>query len=377
VLGTALVVCLVTVLVLVVAFPAWFRDLTRQVPSQLAAGQQHTCVLNPQGEVRCWGANDQGQLGDATTVTRSGAVQVRGLAGVTSLAAGGGDHTCALTRDRTVVCWGRNDHGQLGNGTTASSSIPVPVTGLSGAVGLAVGRSHSCAVLADGEVRCWGGNGLGQLGDGSMTDSTTPVEVVGFPITMTAVTSSADSTCAITERGRVRCWGDNSDGQLATGTTSSSLVAVPATGLDARVTRVAMGDVHGCAVGLTGGVLCWGSGNEGRLGDGSTSGSRATAVPVPSLASGVAGIAAGYGGTCAVRGSAALCWGAVSGVSGTAGGTPVEVLPSGVRSVAVGGFHACALLESGGVRCWGANQAGQLGDGTTTASPRPVQVAGL
>lgn len=356
VLGSVLALVPATVLIV----PALFRGLTLQPASRLAVGQRHSCVVTATGDVRCWGSNDHGQLGDATTLTRSAPVLVTGLSEVTSVASGAGDHTCALTRGRTVLCWGRNDRGQLGNGTTASSSVPVPVTGLRDVTGIAVGRLHSCAVLADGGVRCWGANDLGELGDGSTTGSTTPVAVVGLPIAMTAVSAYAGSTCAVTERGRIRCWGDNSDGQLGTGTTDPALVASPATSVASRVTRIAAGDTHACAVALGGGVICWGAGSGGT-----------TSVPVPGLGSGVALVASGYARSCAVRSGAVLCWDASRSSS------PTELWSSGAVAVAVGAFHGCALLDSGGVRCWGANQDGQLGDGTTRDSATPVTVAGL
>lgn len=368
---------LALVLTLVLAVPAWLQAATHQEATRLTAGRSHNCVLGPSGGVSCWGANDHGQLGDATTVARSKPVMVAGLAGTTSVVAGG-DHTCAVTNLRTVVCWGRNDHGQLGDGTTTSSSVPVQVTGLASVAGLALGRSHSCALLADGSARCWGGNGVGQLGDGSTTDSATPVDVMDLPIAMAAVASQADFTCAVTVRGRLRCWGDNSDGQLGTRGTAPTLLAVPAVGVDPRVSRVAAGDTHACAVDLRGAVLCWGANGAGQLGNGSTASSLA-AVGVPGLESRVASLSAADGRTCAVREGAVLCWGRALGDPGD-GATnplPVELVPSGALAVALGATHACALTDAGGVKCWGGNQAGQLGDGTAVDSATPVDVVGL
>ena len=226
--AVALVVCLGLAGVWIV--PAWLESVTGQVPRHLVAGRQHTCMVTASRGVVCWGDNSRGQLGDATTLTRSGPIAVTGLADVTSLASGTGDHTCALVNG-SVWCWGLNDRGQLGDGTTTSSSIPVNVTGVTTAVGLAAGARHSCAVLTDGHVRCWGANGVGELGDGSSNDSTTPVEVVGLPTAMSAVTSSAGSTCAVTRRGRVQCWGSNQSGQLGDGTTNDSTAPVRVAGL--------------------------------------------------------------------------------------------------------------------------------------------------
>lgn len=365
-------VVLAAVLVLTaLAAPVVLQTITRQAPARLALGDRHGCVVTASGTVKCWGANDQGQLGDATTVQRAAAVEVQGLSGVESLAAGG-DHTCALAVG-SVLCWGRNDRGQLGDSTTASSSVPVRIASLAGVVGIAAGRNHTCAVIGDGHVWCWGADGLGELGDGGTTDSATPVEVVGLPIAANAVSASASSTCAVTVRGRVQCWGDNSDAQLALPASDPVPTAHPALGLAPRVSRVSAGDTHSCALTLTGGVLCWGAGEAGQLGDGSGE-SRSDAAGVSGLGLGVADVVAGSGRSCAVRSAAAWCWGA-EGV-GAGSTTPIETVPSGVRAIALGGQHACALVDSG-VTCWGSNDSGQLGNGTTTDSSTPVAVAGL
>lgn len=370
-------VVVVVALGLALAVPPWLGAATRQAASTLTVGRAHSCLVRPSGEVACWGANDDGQLGDATTVARTSPTAVLGLMGVASVVAGGGDHTCALIRPGSVVCWGRNDHGQLGDGTTGSSSVPVPVAGLTGVVGLALGRHHSCAVLEAGGVRCWGGNGLGELGDGSTTDSATPVDVVDLPIAIAAVSSQANSTCAVTVRGRLRCWGDNSDGQLANRDAAPTSVAVAAVGVTSRVARVAIGDTHGCALRLLGGVVCWGANDAGQLG-------RRSAQPVAGVAevplpgSGVTALSSSEARTCAVRTGGVLCWGRTAGEGDAAADPrPVEVLASGAAAVAVGPTHSCALTDDGRVLCWGANTQGQLGDGTTTDSARPVEVAGL
>ncbi len=200
----------------------------------MAAGGAHTCALRNDGTVYCWGDNWEGQLGDGTTaLSRPTPVAVAGLTGATALAAGG-SHTCALQSDGTVACWGDNYYGQLGDGTTTSRPTPVAVAGLSGATALAVGGSHTCALRNDGTVACWGANYYGQLGDGTFTDRLTPTAVAGLS-GATAIAARGSHTCALLADGTARCWGNNEYGQLGDGTARGARpfpapVVDPATG---------------------------------------------------------------------------------------------------------------------------------------------------
>lgn len=300
--------------------------------------------------------------------------------------AAGGYHTCALVAEGRVKCWGGNDYGQLGDGTTQQRLLPVDVVGLSGGVqAIAAGWNHTCAVTATGGVKCWGGNYYGQLGDGTTTGRLTPVDVVGLGSGVSAIAAAEQHTCALAENGGVQCWGANGDGRLGDGTTANRLVPVQVTGLPDGVDALSLGSNHTCAVTITGAAYCWGGNTSGQLGDGTTT-NRATPVVVVSLQSGVRAISAGVGYTCVVlQTGAAKCWGAdTHGQLGIGPGqdpystTPVDVvgLQSGAANISAGG-SACAALENGGVKCWGYNAYGQLGDGTTTERWTPVDVVGL
>ncbi|ACL23604.1 RCC1 domain-containing protein [Chloroflexus aggregans] len=350
----------------------------------IAAGDYHTCALMSSGGVRCWGHNDRGQLGDGTTTARSTPVAVSGLpSGVTAIAAGR-LHTCARTSSGGVWCWGDNSDGQLGDGSFTDSSTPVAVSGLaSGVETIAAGGWHTCALTGSGGVWCWGRNNSGQLGDGSTIYHITPVAVSGLPSGVTAIAAGGVHTCALTGSGGVWCWGGNFAGQLGDGTTTDRSTPVAVSGLPSGVTAIAAGDIHTCALTGSGGVWCWGGNDFGQLGDGTTT-NRSTPVAVSGLPSGVTAIAAGLRYTCALTGSGGVwCWG--YNLSGqlddgtTSRSTPVAVsgLPSGVTAIAAGGWYTCARTSSGGVRCWGANGSGQLGDGTTTKRSTPVAVSGL
>jgi len=192
----------------------------------LAAGYAHSCALQ-NGGVLCFGSNSNGQLGNGTTADSSVPVAVTGLAGpVLAVAAGAGSlHSCALLESGEVWCWGANSSGQLGNGTTADSSVPVQVTGLpGGAVGIAAGALHSCALLGSGGAWCWGYGGNGQLGNGSTASSAVPVAVLGVA-NGTGIAAGGTHACFLAG-GNVQCWGENQLGQLGNGTLTDSSVPV-------------------------------------------------------------------------------------------------------------------------------------------------------
>ena len=324
---------------------------------RITAGNLHTCAVLDSGGVRCWGSNDHGELGNGTTTTSTVPVVVSDLSGVLQVSAGG-SHTCALVHGGTVKCWGLNGNGQLGNGQLGNGLLgpafvdsvytPVSVFGLTGAKSIASGGFHSCAIKADGTVVCWGQDGSGQLGDGSPGDfSTTPTPVSGITAANPAkALALGDShSCAILDDGHVKCWGHNSFGELGDGTMTDRSVATAVSGLTADAGAITAGETHTCAL-------------------------------------------------MADANRTIFCWG--SNAYGQLGhpttvvdnGTPdpdddfMEPSPIPLRvrydddpdpigetikdlvdgkAVSSGQFHTCALLDGGDVRCWGNNQRGQLG----------------
>jgi alpha-tubulin suppressor-like RCC1 family protein len=295
-----------------------------------------SCAVTNAGEVNCWGSNDHGELGDGTTTDRHVPVAVSGLAdGVRAIVAGEA-LTCVLTTARAVKCWGYNRFGELGDGTTADRQTPVTVTGLAGVSAIAVGYLHACALTTAGGVKCWGYNAYGQLGDGTTSNRRVPVDVVGLAHGVIAITAGGGHSCALTNKGGVLCWGSNYVGELGDGTTTRHLTPVSVAGLARGSAAIAAGgEAHGCALTTGGSVECWGYNGYGQLGDGTTTDRHA---PV------------------AVRGLA------------------------GVQAIATGGFgHSCALTSAGEISCWGRNTSGQLGDGSTDerhARVRLVPLAG-
>jgi alpha-tubulin suppressor-like RCC1 family protein len=352
----------------------------------LTVGSQHTCVTAPTGGIKCWGHNDSGQLGDSSTLETGVPTAVTGLStGMLALTASA--DTCAVTAAGAALCWGDNGFGQLGNGATQSSLSPIGVNGLSsGVVDVAAGGLHTCAVLASGAVRCWGDNSTGDLGDGTVFSSLVPVDVKGLSGLASAVTLGFGHSCALTAAGAVQCWGLNKYGELGNGTTSELPGSTPVVvkGLSADVISIAANSLHTCALTSVGAVKCWGHNVDGELGDGTFNDS-AVPVDVQGLSSGVLAIGAGTGHTCAVTaGGGVKCWGGNAfgqlGDSSTSKSPfPVDVvgLSSGVVTVALGYDHTCAALATGAVKCWGGNFYSQLGNGTTDESHVPVDVIGL
>lgn len=309
----------------------------------LAAGFRHACAVTLEGGAKCWGYNNSGQLGDGTTTTRLQAVDVTGLmSGVEAIAVSGYggsnlSHTCAISASGAALCWGSNSSGRLGDGSTSSKRAPSQVVGLtSGVTSISVGGAHSCAVH-QGVAKCWGAGDNGRLGNNSLVDRNVPVLVQGLGSDLESISAGGSHTCARSQSNYAWCWGHNSNGQLGDGTTSERRTPVVVSGLGQSVASIQAGYGYSCALSISGGVHCWGRNSDGRLGDGTTT-MRTTPTPVLGLSAGVQSIAL-----------------------------------TAANTEAIG--HTCAVLSDGGAQCWGDNSRGQLGDGSTAQRTSPVNVS--
>lgn len=361
-----------------------------RVGNRIAAGGDFSCGISAAGGARCWGNQSDGRLGNGMVnfTGQSVPVDVTGLtSGVVSISAGGG-HACALTSAGGVKCWGANFGGQLGNGTTTGSSVPVDVTGLSsGVVAVSAGGGHTCVITTGGAVKCWGFN-AGRLGNGTTTNSSVPVDVTGLSSGVASVSAMGQHTCAVTSAGAGMCWGTNNFGQLGNGAMTMSTIPVDVTGLSSGVAAFSGGDNFTCAVTTAGSVKCWGLNGSGEFGNGTVSFGESLPVDVTGLSSGTVAISSGANHSCAVSSVGGVkCWG--TNFSGRLGNgtdgttiettylTPVDVtgLSSGAVAISSRSTHTCIVTATGAAKCWGSsNTAGQLGDGTTTDRLIPVDV---
>jgi alpha-tubulin suppressor-like RCC1 family protein len=351
------------------------------------------------GSELAWGQGSDGELGNGGFTPSSSPVAVSLPSGTTvSAIAGGGTHSLAVTSTGQVLAWGGNFFGQLGNGGSANSYTPVPVSLPSGtsATAVAGGRNFSLAMTSSGQILGWGENTFGQLGNGGSANSSTPV-AASLPsgTSVTAVAGGGYHSLAVTSVGKVLAWGSNGSGALGNGTTTDSstpaYVSLPSA---TTITAIAGGYGHSLAVTSAGQVLAWGYNTTGQLGNGTTSttGCSCSSTPVAvSLPSGttVTAVAGGQFHSLALTSTGqVLAWGSNSngelgnGTTTTTGcsciSTPVAVnLPPGttVTAIAGGSSFSLALTSTGQVLAWGWNAYGTLGNGTTTSSSTPVSVS--
>jgi len=369
------------------------ESLNFALASKVIAGSDDTCIITTTGGVKCWGNNSEGQLGDNTRIGRLTAVDVVGLdSGVTAVSSSPYESGhCAVTSSGGLKCWGLAEF--WGDARNGNKLIPTDTAGFTEGVKDVLGTnsdqysSSTCVLTTTGGVKCWGYNSLGNVGDGTTTNRANPVDVVGLTSGVAAISGSYSSgaKCALTKAGGVKCWGANFDGQIGDGTTTRRLTPVDVDGLASGVKAISVGPSHACAITTLGGVKCWGNNTFGELGDGTTT-NRMTPVDVSGLTIGVAAIATGSSYTCAVTTAGAVkCWG--NNAYGQLGdGTritrlfPVDVigLSSGIADISSVQSHTCALTTGAGVKCWGYNYDAQLGDENPKIdSYIPVDVMGV
>ena len=348
----------------------------------LGSGYAHACALLADGTLRCWGGNIHGQLGNGTTADPTsgppGSAVIVAVTGIASAVAvtTGAFHTCAVLSDGAVRCWGLNDQGQLGDGTITSSSTPAAVNGLTSAAAIAGGGAHTCALLRDRTVRCWGDNEFGQLGDGTTERGYLPVQVAGLTNAV-ALTAGWRHTCALLADGTARCWGQNAFGQLGDGTIASSAVPVPVSGITGAAALTGGWWHHSCALLGDGTVKCWGANDWGQLGNGTTS-TTPTTTPVTMIGSGITWTSSnpavatidGTGRATAIDSGATTI--TVTDTSGASASTTLTVRQRAALSVIRAGTGTGSVISSpAGIDC-GTSCAALFDVGATvTLTPTP------
>jgi alpha-tubulin suppressor-like RCC1 family protein len=350
---------------------------------QVSAGTFHTCGVTRDGLAYCWGGNDKGQLGNGTSRINVGYTSPVAVIGghhfrhVTT----GYEHSCGVTVEDRVYCWGQNFFGQLGNGTSGSDHFqfetPTLVAGGRRFRQVRAGYSHTCAITLSNVAFCWGENNYGQLGDGTTTWRSVPVRVLGG-LVWGQLSGGGEHTCGVIQTDQLYCWGLNDHGQLGNGSTINRLKPFPVSG-GRQFRQVDAGGYHTCAVTTGDLAYCWGFNFNGALGDGTT-----TEHLTPGAVAGLRRfdhVNAGDLHTCGVTlAGKGFCWGRNEfGQLGDGTTTnrlkPVQLgIALEMRQVSAGLFHTCGVTTDDRAYCWGSG--GLLGDGTTTRRLTPVAVVG-
>ncbi len=377
----------------------------------LGLGYASSCAIGADNQIHCWGRNDSGGLGDGTTASSSNPVNMissGALRGKQILEMGtGGSHSCALASDYQVYCWGDGTNGELGNGSTAGSLVPVAID-MSGVLSgktiraLSVGSASTCVIASDNNAYCWGEGTYGRLGnnDALNNDASSPVAVFTGGVlsgkTINSISTGVGRhTCVIASDNNAYCWGENTFGALGNATTvdSNQPVAVDKNGAlsGKTIIEISAGTQITCAIASDRLAYCWGYGGLGKLGNNGTTN---YSVPVPVYTSGsssidgklIQSISSGFTHVCVVASDGtAHCWGdgrqgQLGNNGSTASAYPRAVDTSGVlsgktiKNIRVGDSHTCVIASDYKPYCWGIGENGRLGNGDTSNSAVPVTV---
>lgn len=368
------------VFTLYVSAPAPHETALQRVdldPRTLATGGYFSCALTTTGQAYCWGSNTDQQLGSGAA--NSVPVPVSGGLTFKSLTAGR-FHTCGITTADLAYCWGDDEWGQSGAAGEGDSPTPLLVEGGHTWRALDAGAEHTCGVTTGNVLYCWGRGDAGQLGAGDSTSTTAPAAVFGGRA-WASVDAGADHTCGVTRGGAAYCWGDNSAGALGRAGASTARPVLVAGGHSWR--WASAGEDFTCGITSLGAALCWGSDSAGQRGNGN--GFEAPTSTPTAVSGGLSWsrISSGRATACGVTTTgAAYCWGfnntgEIGDGSTTYSEVPVAVLGgTGWAWIDTGEYHTCGIRTDGEGRCWGYNDEGQLGDQTTDNRPAPAAVFG-
>ncbi len=353
---------------------AYCMGTTCNDPVSIAGGYHHHCAVMTNGDVYCWGRNEKGELGDGTLASKSVPTKVKGLPGPAVQVDGGASatmadytpKTCAVLANGDLYCWGGLD-------AMLKPLPPAKVNGLSNVKQVSVGDTHICAVTKTGTLFCWGGNIRGQVGNGGTGYVALPTQVLSV---VSTVSAGAQHTCAVLSSGDVECWGDNASGQLGIGNKNVQTSPTIVNGISGA-TDVSAGNAHSCsAAGMM--LYCWGSNSFGQLG---TGGIMESTLPKLVNSAGTDGVNINYNFSGMFSNGEIFMWGNNSngqlGTGGTATQyTPIKIsgLPVAASMVATSLISVCALTTTGNTYCWGSNTYGQLGNGGVNQSLTPKLV---
>ena len=349
-------------------------------PIDVTSYYQHSMALRSDGSIWAWGRNQFGQIGDGTKTTRPSPVRLTALPALKAVATGDG-FSLAVAQDGSVWTWGDNSTGQLGTGNLNERALPAAVAGFGGAKRVRAGNGHSYALKDDGTVWAWGLNGNGQLGDGTTTDRLLPVQVAGLS-DIVDIRSGDYHGLALRSDGTVWAWGTNFYGQLGNGGTADSVSQAQAVPGITTAVSIAAGDGHSLAALADGTVRAWGRNGAGQLGDGTTV-DRPSPVLVPTLSAVSTVRSASLQSFAHIPGVGWRAWGLNSDAilgSGLPAGqietpVPLTVAGAGVKDIVPSYDHTIAVKEDGSILSWGVGSHGRLGNGSTNDSAQAVPVS--
>ncbi|MFA7478660.1 MAG: hypothetical protein WC184_12360 [Acidimicrobiia bacterium] len=346
--------------------------------ASIAAGTLHSCGLDTNGGVWCWGRNQQGQLGVNKPGVQNELVPtpVAGNHVFTSITTHS-FHSCAIDTEGKAWCWGQGSNYRLGTGNETNQLVPTPVAGNHTFTNVTNAQFHSCAIDTEDKAWCWGYNGTGQLGNGNTATQSVPTPVAGNR-SYTTISAGSTTVCALDTNGKAWCWGANTSGEAGVGDTSPRYIPTAVT-TNRTFTAISTGEAHSCAIDTVGKAWCWGWNNTGGVGV-AGSGYKHTPIEVVSNETFTAITTNLYHSCGLTTENTVLCWGnngnGQLGDNTTANRhTPAPVLLTApVNKISAGFYHSCAIDTSGGLWCWGAGSAGALGNGGTVDIPYPTQI---
>lgn len=354
--------------------------------TSIRAGEDHTCILKSNGKAFCWGDNSVGQLGNGTTKSSMVPVAVSGGHQFKSISVGW-DHTCGVSVDNDAYCWGRGRYGRLGNGSSENSLIPTTVSGGLSFESVNAGLAHTCGITTAGDAFCWGRGEDGILGTNSIESSPVPVPVSGGLI-FGSINAGSATTCGITTDGDAYCWGASDFGNLlGLGEDSDRKLApsLVAGEFNFKPDSISVGLDHICAVSTADKAVCWGRGRYGKLGIGSGGGLGVLEnLRVPREVKGnitFTLVTTGIFQTCGIATDGkAYCWGRNGSGQLGDGTTTMRVEPAAVSAdmtfedITIGDAHACGISSNDEVYCWGDGDAGKLGTRSSENKLTPTKV---
>ena len=360
----------------------------------LSSGYSHSCSIESNNQVYCWGTGTSGQLGNGSSVNSTTAVAVTNPTGVSSWKSLslGNSHSCGIANNDQAYCWGFGTNGELGNGSTIHKNTPTAVTnpsGVSSWKALSTGAQHTCGIADNDQAYCWGRGAEGRLGNGSTAQQNLPVAVTN-PTGVSSwkiINSGIYHNCAVADTDQAYCWGYGADGQLGNGSNTQqnlpTAITIP-TGVSSWES-FSLGIIHSCGIADTGQAYCWGNGFQSQLGNGTT-GTYTTPslVTNPANVSSWKSLAISESHSCGIAdNNQAYCWG--RGANGRLGnGTTTDsslpllvTNPTGTTTweiLSAGVHHSCGTADDSKTYCWGYGAQSQLGTGSTSDSITPAQV---